>query len=61
MVKTRVGTGGPQPTEVQRMLTQAKETLARDRTWLRERRDRITESQRTLDAAFQKLVDKSAG
>lgn len=61
MVNTRVGTGGPQPTEVQRMLTQARQTLERDRTWLRERREKLAEAQRSLEEAFQQLVDKPAG
>jgi argininosuccinate lyase len=56
MVRTRVGIGGPQPTEVKRMLGLATETLAADTTWLNERNTRLLEAQAKLNQAFQKLL-----
>jgi argininosuccinate lyase len=56
MVKTRKGTGGPQPQEVQRMLTEAHKTLDADQTWLRERRDKLNQAEGNLNRAFDKLA-----
>jgi len=57
MVKTRKGTGGPQPQEVQRMLNEARKTLSADQGWLQERRQKITQADGDLDRAFEKLLD----
>ncbi len=59
MVNTRVGTGGPQPAEVRRMLTAAQDTLGRDKGWLREQNQHLAEAQKTLDQAFEKLLNGS--
>ncbi|MBT1118208.1 argininosuccinate lyase [Stutzerimonas nitrititolerans] len=56
MVKTRVGTGGPQPAEVQRMLKQANQALAGDQHWTNARRDRLAKAEAALDKAFNALV-----
>lgn len=56
MVKTRKGTGGPQPEEVKRMLVEARKTLDADQTWLRERRERLINAEGELDRAFEKLL-----
>src|SRR5690606_642730 len=40
MVKTRQGTGGPQPAEVERMLAKAQTTLKADQDWMQETRQR---------------------
>ena len=56
MVKTRVGTGGPQPAEVKRMLGEANQALAGDQHWTDDRRDRIAKAEATLDKAFNALV-----
>nr|MBF0685257.1 argininosuccinate lyase [Pseudomonas sp.] len=56
MVRTRVGTGGPQPEEVNRMLQAAKERLEQDRQWLKDRHDAISEADSRLDAAFDALL-----
>jgi len=57
MVRTRVGTGGPQPEEVNRMLQAARQTLEQDTQWLRERREAISQADVRLDAAFDVLAD----
>ncbi|HEX8596563.1 MAG TPA: argininosuccinate lyase [Pseudomonas sp.] len=56
MVKTRQGTGGPQPEEVKRMLAEAHKTLEGDQAWLRERREKLTQAEGNLDRAFEKLL-----
>jgi argininosuccinate lyase len=56
MVKTRKGTGGPQPEEVKRMLAEAHKNLDADQSWLRERRDRLKQAEGNLDQAFEKLL-----
>ena len=56
MVKTRVGTGGPQPAEVQRMLGEAKQALQADVDWTKARRQRLAEADTALDQAFGKLL-----
>jgi argininosuccinate lyase len=56
MVKTRKGTGGPQPEEVKRMLAEAHKTLDGDQARLRERREKLTQAEGNLDRAFEKLL-----
>ena len=53
MVLTRTGTGGPQPQEVARMVAAAKDTLAKDRTWSAEARQRLLTAEAALNAAFE--------
>ena len=53
MVTTRTGTGGPQPQEVTRMATVAKDTLAKDRVWSGEARQRLLAAEAALNAAFE--------
>ena len=55
MVRTRVGVGGPQPAEVERMLAGAQATLKADKSWMLGTRQRLKESDAKLDAAFAKL------
>lgn len=56
MVETRKGTGGPQPAEVKRMLTEARKSLNADRTWMSERRQHLLDADAALDKAFNKLA-----
>jgi len=55
-VRTRVGIGGPQPEEVQRMIGMAREALSRDRAWLNERNTKLLEAEARLNIAFEKLL-----
>lgn len=59
MVKTRVGIGGPQPTEVERMLEEAKKALTADESWMKETRARLSNANERLDTAFNKLLGKA--
>jgi argininosuccinate lyase len=56
MVRTRVGIGGPQPTEVERMLAGAQTQLKADKTWIQSARQRLKDADARLDAAFGKLA-----
>ena len=59
MVKTRVGIGGPQPAEVERMLAEARKTLVADKTWMKDTRGRLASSNEKLDKAFNRLLGKA--
>ena len=59
MVKTRLGIGGPQPAEVERMLQESKATLAADKAWMKETRGRLASSDEKLDKAFNRLLGKA--
>ena len=54
MVRTRVGIGGPQPAEVQRMVDAGRKTLEADIEWLEARETRLLEAQAKLNTAFAK-------
>lgn len=56
MVKSRVGIGGPQPAEVERMLAGAQATLKADKAWMLGTRQRLKDADVKLDAAFAKLA-----
>lgn len=56
MVETRKGTGGPQPAEVKRMLTEAGQSLDTDQAWMQERRQHLLDADKALDDAFGKLA-----
>jgi argininosuccinate lyase len=55
MVKTRVGTGGPQPDEVERMLAEAHVTLSTDKDWMQKARQQLKDADARLNAAFGEL------
>ena len=55
MVDNRVGTGGPQSAEVERMLAEAKRKLAADESWVKDSRRKIGDARVKLDAAFERL------
>ncbi len=56
MVKTRVGIGGPQPAEVQRMLAEAQATLLVDKAWMQSTRRKLKDADVKLDEAFGRLL-----
>lgn len=56
MVKTRVGIGGPQPREVERMLNEAKATLSADKIWMQRTRQNLKDADLKLDNAFNLLL-----
>lgn len=58
MVRTRTGTGGPQPEEVRRMLAASAAALAQDQTWLKARRARLIEAEAALNRSFVELARK---
>jgi len=56
IVKHRQTLGGPQPAEMQRMLKEARERLAAQEAWIKQRRDHISQSLAELDKQFDQLV-----
>ncbi len=55
IVKNRATAGGPQPAEMDRMLKEAGERVARQDAWIKARRAQIGSSLARLDADFDKL------
>lgn len=56
IIRNRASVGGPQPAEMERMLGAAKNNLARQSEWIKEKRAAISFSLAKLDADFDKLV-----
>ena len=59
IVKNRATSGGPQPDGLTRMLEAAKQRLAQQDGWIREKRSRIDTSLARLDGDFRKLLKSS--
>lgn len=55
IVRHRATIGGPQPAEMERMLKAARQTLAHQDAWIKEKRSRIDASLARLDRDFDKL------
>ncbi len=58
MVRTRTGTGGPQPAEVRRMLAASTVALVRDQAWVQARRARLLDAEALLNRSFLELARK---
>lgn len=56
MVHASQGLGGPQPSEVARLLVEQRHALAADREWTRAARDRLVQAGRQRDTAFAALT-----
>lgn len=56
IVKARATAGGPQPSEMKRMIDSAKDKLAAQAKWTKERRGHIEASLKQLDGDFDKLL-----
>jgi argininosuccinate lyase len=56
MVKSRVGIGGPQPAEVERMLAGAQASLKSDKAWMQKTRQNFRDADARLDKAFSQLL-----
>lgn len=59
MVETRLGTGGPQPAEVKRMLDQAKAQHQKASQSLEEKRQKLDAADKRLDELFTALLPAS--
>jgi argininosuccinate lyase len=59
IVKNRATSGGPQPDGLTRMLEAAKQRLAQQDGWIREKRSRTDTSLAMLDDDFKKLLKSS--
>jgi argininosuccinate lyase len=56
IIKQRVTVGGPQPAEMERMLKAAKQGLAQQGQWIKERQLKVDSSLARLDNDFDKLL-----
>lgn len=59
IIRNRATVGGPQPAEMTRMLAAAKQTLARQEEWIKQRRERIDGALAGLDRDFAKVLAKA--
>jgi argininosuccinate lyase len=59
IIRNRATAGGPQPAEMARMLGLAKQKLAQQEQWTKERRGRIDTALAALDRDFGKLLERA--
>ena len=59
IIRDRATAGGPQPAEMARMLGLAKQKLAQQEQWTKERRGRIETSLAALDRDFGKVLERA--
>jgi argininosuccinate lyase len=59
IVRNRATAGGPQPAEMTKMLDAAKQKIAQQDVWIKEKRTRIESSLAKLNADFDKLLKSS--
>ena len=55
MINTRLGTGGPQDSEVRKMLDHAKRSLESDQAWIENKRQVINRRKLELNRLFEQL------
>lgn len=55
IIRNRASVGGPQPSEMERMLTSSKDRIEKQKVWINERREQINASLTRLDSDFEKL------
>lgn len=55
MVMSRAGLGGPQASEVNRMLSDQRQRLAEDAAWVRSRKADVRQALASLETAFAQL------
>ena len=59
IVKNRATSGGPQPAEMDRMLEAAKQRVAQQDEWAKEKRSKINASLAKLNGDFDSLLRSS--
>ncbi|AOO80571.1 argininosuccinate lyase [Bosea vaviloviae] len=59
IIRNRTTAGGPQPAEMARMLALAKQKLAQQEQWTKERRGRIDTALAALDRDFGKVLERA--
>lgn len=59
IIEHRATAGGPQPSEMKRMIASAREDLAAQKQWISERRKAIDSALETLDTDFQNLIGQT--
>lgn len=57
IIRARATSGGPQPAEMERMISSARDRLTAQDSWIADRRAHIEASLTQLDADFAKLLD----
>ena len=56
IVNSRATKGGPQPSEMTRMLEEAKKALAAQQKWIKDSYATLADAEKKLDSEFEKLL-----